>query len=281
MQFLLLAILCSSSVSVAMRLGNDRVKNNYGMLSMNYLACMTLGMLHSGFGKLLPTGESGFAACLGLGLLQGFIYLVAFVLMQRNIQRSGVVLASVFMKLGLLVPMLMSILCFGEMPAAVQILGFVLALVAIVMINFKGGNSSDGKRAGIGLILLLLAGGAADSMSKVYEELGPSALKDQFLLSTFLFALVLCLVLTKAKGQRIGRNELVYGFLVGVPNYYSSHFILRALERLEAVIVYPSFSVGTLLTVTVVGVLLFRERLGRLQWLAVALILVALVLLNI
>ena len=281
MQFLLLAILCSSSVSVAMRLGNDRVKNNYGMLSMNYLACMTLGMLHSGFGKLLPMGESGFAACLGLGLLQGFIYLVAFVLMQRNIQRSGVVLASVFMKLGLLVPMLMSILCFGEMPAAVQILGFVLALAAIVMINFKGGNSRDGKRAGTGLILLLLAGGSADSMSKVYEELGPSALKDQFLLYTFLFALVLCLVLTKAKGQRIGRNELVYGFLVGVPNYYSSHFILRALERLEAVIVYPSFSVGTLLTVTVVGVLLFRERLRRLQWLAVALILVALVLLNI
>ena len=102
-------------------------------------------------------------------------------------------------------------------------------------------------------------------------------MKDQFLLYTFLFALVLCLVLTKAKGQRIGRNELVYGFLVGVPNYYSSHFILRALERLEAVIVYPSFSVGTLLTVTVVGVLLFRERLRKAQWIALA----AILLLNI
>ena len=281
MQFLLLAILCSSSVSIAMRLGTDKVKNNYGMLSMNYLACMLLGVFNSGFGKLLPMGESGFAACLGLGLLQGFIYLVAFVLMQRNIQRSGVVLASVFMKLGLLVPMLLSVLCFGEVPGAVQILGFALAVIAIIMINLNGGDSRDGRRAGLGLVLLLLAGGSADSMSKVYEELGSAALKDQFLLYTFLFALVLCLVLTKAKGQRIGRNELIYGFLVGVPNYYSSHFILRALERLEAVIVYPSFSVGTLLAVTLAGVLFFRERLRRLQWVAVALILVALVLLNI
>ena len=49
---------------------------------------------------------------------------------------------------------------------------------------------------------------------------------------------------------------------------------------LDAVIVYPSFSVATLLLVTIAGVLFFRERLRRLQWLAVALILVALALLN-
>lgn len=281
MQFLLLAIMCSSTISVAMRLSTDKVKNNYGMLSMNYLACMLLGVLHSGFDKLLPTGADGFAACLGLGLLQGFVYLVAFVLMQRSIRRSGVVLSSVFMKLGLLVPILLSVLCFGELPGAVQIAGFVLALCAIVLINLRGGESREGKPAGLGLVLLLLAGGSADSMSKIYEELGPAALKDQFLLYTFLFALLLCLVLTKLKGQRIGRNELVYGLLVGVPNYYSSFFLLRALARLDAVIVYPSFSVGTLLAVTLAGVFFFREKLSKLRWLAVAIILVALVLLNI
>ena len=46
-------------------------------------------------------------------------------------------------------------------------------------------------------------------------------------------------------------------------------------------IVYPVYSVATILTVTVTGVLVFREKLDRKQWLALGMILVALVLLNI
>ena len=66
-----------------------------------------------------------------------------------------------------------------------------------------------------------------------------------------------------------------------MPNFYSSKFILMALGKLEAVIVYPSFSVATLLLVTLAGVLFFKEKLRKLQWVAVGIILVALVLLNI
>lgn len=278
MQFLLLAILCSSSVSIAMRIGTDRAKYKYGMLTMNYVACMLLAALHTGFRNLFPIAE-GFTVTLGLGAFTGLIYLVAFVLMQSNVEKNGVVLASVFMKLGLLVPMLVSVLFFGEMPGVLQILGFVLALAAIVMINWKSGGSSAS--SGLSLILLLLAGGSADCMSKVFEELGRVELSNQFLFFTFFFAFVLCCVLMLFKGQRIGKSEIIYGCLIGLPNFYSSKCILLALERLDAVIVYPSFSVGTLLVVTLTGVLFFREKLRSLQWLAVAIILVSLVMLNV
>ena len=46
-------------------------------------------------------------------------------------------------------------------------------------------------------------------------------------------------------------------------------------------VVYPVYSVATILTVTVTGVLVFRERLEKRQWIALAMILVALILLNI
>ena len=64
-------------------------------------------------------------------------------------------------------------------------------------------------------------------------------------------------------------------------DFFSSKFLLGALESLSAVIVYPVFSVGTILTVTLAGVLLFRERLEKRQWIGMLLILAALVLLNI
>ncbi len=278
MLYLLLAVVSSSLVSIFMRIGTDRVQYNYGMLTMNYVACALLALLHAGISRV-PLFDGGFAITLGLGAIAGFIYLAAFVLMQRSIVKNGVVLSSVFMKLGLLVPMVVSIFFFNEMPGALQILGFVLALAAIVMINWKSGEKAA-KASALGLILLLLAGGSADCMSKVFEQLGPAGYSDLFLFFTFFFAFAICKDLLLFKQQRIGKREVLYGCLVGLPNFYSSKFILLALNELPAVIVYPSFSVGTLLVVTLVGVMAFREKLGRLQWLALGLILVALALLN-
>ena len=75
--------------------------------------------------------------------------------------------------------------------------------------------------------------------------------------------------------------ELLYGVLVGVPNYFCAKFLLKSLESIPAVIVYPTFSVATILVVTLAGVLVFRERLSKQQWTALGIILAALVLLNI
>ena len=92
---------------------------------------------------------------------------------------------------------------------------------------------------------------------------------------------VLCLALMLYKKQRPGRYELLFGVLIGVPNFFSARFLLRALGSLPAVIVYPTFSVATILVVTLAGVVFFGEKLTRRQWLALGAILAALVLLNI
>ena len=46
-------------------------------------------------------------------------------------------------------------------------------------------------------------------------------------------------------------------------------------------VVYPTFSVATILVVTLAGVVFFKERLSPRRWAALAIILAALVLLNI
>ena len=159
-----------------------------------------------------------------------------------------------------------------------QGVGFVVALAAIVLINWE--KSGVGKKVGGSLLLLLLAGGSGDAMCKVFEELGNSALSELFLLCTFGAALVLCLCLAAKKGERIGLRETAFGLLIGVPNFFSARFLLRALEVLPAVVVYPSFSVSTILAVTLAGVCFFRERLKKRQWVALFMILLALALLN-
>ena len=69
--------------------------------------------------------------------------------------------------------------------------------------------------------------------------------------------------------------------MIGVPNYYCSRFLLKALLKMPAVVAYPTSSVGGIVLVSLAGLFLFKERLSKRQWTAIGLILIALVLLNI
>ena len=274
---LILAVLCSTAISLAMRLSTDRVRSNIGLLAMNYLICFVIAVAFTGVDALFVSTE-GYGTAALLGGAQGLLYLLAFVLLQLNIRKNGVVLSAIFQRLGLLVPMVVSVFLFREIPETMQIIGFCVAVFAIVLINLE--KEQTVMQFKLGLLLILLAGGGADVMAKLYEEWGNPALAPQFLLFTFGVALVLAVAMMLWKKERAGLRELLFGAAVGVPNYFCAKFLLASLETVPAVIVYPTFSVATILLVTLAGVALFKERLGKRQWAALGVILVALVLLN-
>jgi len=278
MLYLLLAILCSALVSVLMRVSSDKVTGNVSMLAMNYVMCLVLAIAFTGGGGA-AAGTPGVSAAIFMGIINGVLYLLGFVLLQFNVKKNGVVLSTTFMKLGLLVPMVVSVCFFGELPALWQVAGFVLAVAAILLVNGGEDRMAGGMKAG--LILLLLVNGGADAMSKIFEELGEVEWSECFLLVTFATALLLCGTLMFVRRERPGKWEVLFGLLIGIPNYFSARFLLRALERVAAVIVYPTYSVATILVVTAAGLCLFRERLAKRQWAAVGMILAALVLLNV
>lgn len=277
MIFLLLAILSSAMIAVIMRISSDKVSANLSMLAANYLVCSLLGAGYAGF-RLSAPEVDGFPVTVGLGAVSGVLYLLGFILLQVNTRKNGVVLSSLFMKLGLLVPILLSVVLFREAPTSLQTIGFCLAVGAIVLINWN--REEKGRHFGLGLIALLLAGGSGDAMAKVYERMGPPELSDLFLFYTFGTAFLLCLALVFWKKERPGPKDLLFGCLIGIPNFFCSKFLLASLSSLPAVVVYPTFSVATILVVTLAGVVFFREQLVRRQWVALGAILAALVLLN-
>lgn len=278
MLYLLLAIFSSSMISIVMRFSSDRISANLSMLATNYLVCSLLGAVYAGFALVVP-GAAGFSVTVWLGLVSGVLYLASLMMFQSNTRKRGIVLSSVFMKLGLLVPIVMSVVLFREMPTVSQIAGFGIAVAAIVLINWK--KDGSGKGFGMGLIVMLLLSGGADVMAKFFDVFGQASFSALYLFYTFFTAFALCLVLVVRKKERPGFRELLYGTLMGIPNFFSAKFLLGALTQLPAVVVYPSFSVATMLIVTLTGVAAFRERLTIRQWIALAAIIVALILLNI
>lgn len=278
MIYLFLAILSSTLISLIMRASSNKADKKLSMLAANYVVCSLLAVLSSK-NAIFAFGRSDFSNALILGIINGALYLTSFILFQYSTQKNGIVLSSVFMKLGLLVPMAVSVIFFKEIPLPLQIIGFLAAIVAILLINWQKGVKLSG--SALILLFLLLTGGMGDAMAKIFERRGSADFSGSFLFFTFFSALLFCLALICAKREKPNIKSVVWGALIGIPNFFSAKFLLLSLSSIKAVIAYPTYSVTTILLVTLIGTILFKERLKKLQWIALCIILIALILLNI
>lgn len=265
-------------IAIVMRISEDYTSAKMPKLAISYFSSMVLAGAH-----MLIAGQSllakGYAAPVLLGAIGGVLYLSAFLLLELNVSKNGIVMSSTFMKLGLLVPLVISLLFFNERPSIIQLTGVLIALVAIVLINLKSQDSIITFK--LGLPLLLIINGSADAISKVYEQFGPVQFSDQFLFYIFVVAALLSAALTLFRREKAGKADILFGLLLGVPNYYAARITLKALEHIPASIFYPSCHVGTLMVVTLTGLFFFKEKLSKLQWAAVILIFIAMILLNV
>lgn len=65
-------------------------------------------------------------------------------------QYNGIVLSSTFMKLGVLIPTIMAVICFGEKTSVVQVIGIAIAVVFLFHEKLSGQKAKA-------LVLVLVA----------------------------------------------------------------------------------------------------------------------------
>lgn len=279
MIYLLLAIVSSACVSIFMRLSEEHIKSEMAMFVANYGICAVLSivLMDNSFNETMSAGT---VSIMFVGITTGAIYLISFMLLKYNMKHNGIVLSSTFMKLGVLIPTLMAVIIFGETPRVVQILGILVAVAAIIVIQFEKDAIKDGNKK-VWLLLILVGSGMADSMTNIFEQVGEAEGKDGYLLVTFVTALILSTCFTLIGKQNITKADMLFGMLIGVPNFFSARFLLLALGSVDAVIAYPVYSVATLITITIAGLVFFHEKLSRTKGVALVMIVAALCLLNV
>ena len=203
---------------------------------------------------------------------------------QINVKRNGAILQSTFARLGVMVPTAVSIVFFGERPSLSEAFGIVMVLVAFCIMNIRENDDNEKRKHEKPvfslLILGMLFGGIADSALKIFEQFGSHVLEDWFMGLTFLSASIICLLITVAKKGKIGKREIITGLCLGIPNYLSSLLLLKSLSSVSAYIAYPTYSVGAILVVTIASTIFFREKLSKWSKVSFALIIPAVILLN-
>tara|TARA_Y100000588_G_C13454284_1_gene585456 strand:- start:95 stop:517 length:423 start_codon:yes stop_codon:yes gene_type:complete len=130
------------------------------------------------------------------------------------------------------------------------------------------------------LLLLFLFGGLAEFSNKLFQKYGHSSEKAYFLLIVFFVAFLVSLTMTIKEGKKPTLTDVITGICVGVPNMFSSFFLIRALDDLPTAVVFPVYSAGSMALILLLSRLIYGEKLQKKAYVAIAMTMVALVLIN-
>lgn len=231
-------------------------------------------------GHFSPAGSAGWAVLSGIP--SGVLYFLGFIYLQKAVRESGVSLAGSFSKMGVLIPMIFAIVLWNELPTGMQWIGIFLAIISILLANIDFSNPS-GLMGGFRpvLLILFLTVGLSEFSNKIYQRYGVLEMKSLFLFFVFATALLISGWKTFKQGRKIYLSHFLTGIAVGIPNYFASFFLILSLSRLKTAVVFPVYSAGTIVLLSLAGCMFFKEKLKTREWISVGLTVSALVLVNI
>jgi len=267
MIYLIISICISSFLFVIFKLFEVFKINTLQAIIVNYLVAATLGFYLSD----LPVSVSGITSQSWFygAFLLGILFIVVFNLMALTSQRNGLSVASVASKMSLVVGVLFGILYYGESANYIKIIGIVLALLAVYLASTKEGQSIKKKSSLLFPLLVFLGSGCIDTSLKFFEteyveEGGVPIFSATIFAFAFLFGL-LFLVVKIFKGEfNFHIKNILGGILLGVPNYFSIVYLLKALnaEGMESSTAFTVNNVGIVVLSTLLGLVLFREKIS-------------------
>jgi drug/metabolite transporter (DMT)-like permease len=276
---LFLTILCSTSIALILKYNDTRGGNPLVLLFGNYFIAALIGLLF-----VLSGEEFSFSIQTFLfGVFLAMLFVTAFFAFAKAVSAAGTALATVSSRLSVIVPVLLSIFIFNERPTLYQIFGIILTIFTTVLFYFSLKNSQKGHlrfKDYFYLLLVLIGIGLADFSLKVFQQWRPAAEKSYFIFTVFLFAALYTFLLAIIKRVTFDRSVLIRGGLLGIPNVFSTVFLLVALAQLPAIIVYPIINIGIIILTSLGAMLIWQEHLNIYGKWAVATGVVAIVLLG-
>ncbi len=261
MIFILLTILCSTTIALIIKHSSTKMEHPIVLLAGNYFIAGSIAAY-----LFLSGSKSTYSIeTLLLGWIVGLLFLLSFFVFAKAIAAAGTALATVSSRLSVVIPVILSIIFFKELPGMVQISGLLVTVITIVLFYFSLKRLDGGKlniNDFIILFLVLIGIGIGDFSMKIFQQLRFESEKNFFLLNVFGSACVYSFTFILFRKIKVEKKPLLRGFVLGFPNVFSSFFLISALHELPAYTVYPLVNVGIIIFTSVAAAMIWRERLN-------------------
>lgn len=283
MQYLALSILFSSLIFVVFKLFvRYKVQTLYAIITNYVVACLVGLIFYKGELDIgaLPS-KSWFFGAMALGVL----FILVFTLMAATAQKLGVSVASVATKMSFVLPAVLGVVLYNEQLDAIKVIGIAIAILAVYLASMK--QSAEAFKMSMLLLpfLVFLGSGIIDSAIKYFQE--GHVPEEEFalfsaLLFFFAFSAGLLFILIKAAKQPLKPNyrNVLGGIALGIPNFFSIYFLLLALgnKGLSSAAIFTINNVGIVVLSTLLGILLFKEKLSPKNWMGIGLAVLSILL---
>ena len=204
---------------------------------------------------------------------------IVFLVQAKSLEYAGIIRTDAAQRLSLFLPILAAFTLFGETPTSYKIFALVLAFIALGCLLWKGHEEmkKGGKIAIISLALVWVGYGVIDILFKQIAKSGsafPVTLLIAFIgAGIFMFAY---LFLTRTKWHL---PSMLTGILLGVLNFCNILFYIQAHQAMkdDPTLVFTGMNLGVICLGTFIGAAAFKEKIHKVNYLGVAIAIVAII----
>ena len=281
MIYLILCILSSSMIYVIFRVAKNYNCKLQSLITINYLAASLLGIL-----LFQPFAEGNTPATLPhwmpFAILLGILFIAMFYLIGHSAQKAGITVTTLANKLSLVFPVTFSLIYFNEQLSTLKAIGIVTAIIAVGLTVYKKELTKTNLVYIVLPLFIFLGSGLIDSIVKFVQAVKISESETSlYTILVFMVAFlcgVLVSIFTKTYRLKLNPATLLFGALLGIVNFGSLYFIIKALNKsgLESSLVFALNNMAIVAFTAILGTLLFKERLNKINFAGVVLALISL-----
>lgn len=282
MLYLVLSALTSVLVANLVKIFSDDKKTGFMTV---YCANYLFAFIMSGYGleRTVPV-ESPPLLYLLLAFCCGVFLLVSFIVYRANIEANGLSLSVSVMRSSLIVPILVSLVVFGERILFLNYLGIAMVIGAFFLLEGKKHLGSIPL-----LIIMFFTSGITNLFYKIHQQwlhdgwMGYTHHADAdalFLTLSFIAAFATSLFMLARLRQKPRAKDVLYGLALGIPNQLTFFFMLKSLRTVPGAIVFPFLAGSVVVLGFISDIVFWKVRFSHRRWIMFSIILLGIVFLN-
>ncbi|PST83040.1 transporter [Pedobacter yulinensis] len=277
----ILSITCSVTVSVLLKLARRYHISIPQAITWNYLTAIVVSWFLYQPGTKVLTEPAAFDITLTLGLLLPSV----FWLLAASVRHSGIVRTDIAQRLSLFISILGAFFLFNEHFNGWKWIGLATGFAAICLTVYRPEKSRSASANVIYPLLVFLGYGIIDLLFKRMALIQDRPYTSSLFLAfcaAFAVSLVSLVVLLLRRKTKLQLVNFVCGVILGLFNLGNIVFYLKAHRAFaeNPSTVFATMNFGVIALGTTVGVLIFKEKLSRLNYIGLALAILSIVLIT-
>jgi len=276
MLFLVLSILCSVIVGVIFKITRKYKGNPTQIVTFNY--AIALALCYFTFSPNLDEVDASapWNIYIAIGVLLPFVLLS----LVASIKHMGIVKTDAAQRLSLFIPILAAWLIFKEEFNSYKVIGIIIGFMALLFILRKQSSNTENKWFFPAAVLLGF--GVIDILFKqvaLYTSLPyPTSLFVVFCVALSV-AIVISIYEIGIKKVKLEPKNILFGALVGIFNFGNILFYLKAHKAFaeNPSTVFAGMNMGVIVLGSLVGLLFFKEKLSKINFIGIFLALISIV----